>query len=300
MTPWGEVLVNRRSAYCTAMLAAFFLAGCGRTEDAKNAASDPQPPVAPIDTAGGDPTTGELRKRLGANEQAEFRRIGGRVRIAELADSGISDLQGLAGLELWAVDARGLPISDLSPLKGMPLQDLFLEETKVHDLSPLTGMALKKIYLTRTPVSDLTPLAGMSLSELNLFGSQVTDLAALAEVSVETLWLRETKISDISVLTGKRLVSLDLEGTTVADLRALAGMKSLQRLNIARSDISDLTPLKGLTLTRLIFTPQRITKGLDAVREMKTLTELDVELRDSDRLTPEEFWKRYDAGQFTP
>jgi len=275
------------------------LLGCGGSSSGEKPGLDPAPPLAPVDTSGGDPSTEELRSRLGANEVAQFRRIHGKVRIAELAESGVTSLEGLKGLGLWAVDAHGLPISDLTPLKEMPLQDLFLEGTEVTDLSPLQGKTLKKLYLTKTKVANLTPLRGMKLDELNLFGSRVTDISPLSESEIGTLWLRDTRVSDISPLAGKSLVSLDLQETLVADLSPLAAMKSLQRLNIARSDVSDLTPIADLKLTRLILTPKRIQKGLDAIRGMTSLTELDVELRDEGRLTPEQFWKRYEDGEFS-
>ena len=62
--------------------------------------------------------------------------------------------------------------------------------------------------------------------------------------------------------------------------------------------MTDLRPLAGLRLTRLIVTPKNITHGWDAVRNMSTLQELDVELREPQRWTPDEFWKRFDAGEF--
>ena len=73
-------------------------------------------------------------------------------------------------------------------------------------------------------------------------------------------------------------------------------MTSLQRLNIAGTAVTDLTPLAGLPLTRLILTPSRITTGLEVVRRMQTLTELDVTFREPSRLSPADFWRRYDAG----
>ena len=51
-------------------------------------------------------------------------------------------------------------------------------------------------------------------------------------------------------------------------------------------------------LTRLLFTPAKIAKGLDVVRAMNSLTELDVTFRDPQRLAPAEFWQRYEAGEF--
>ena len=46
----------------------------------------------------------------------------------------------------------------------------------------------------------------------------------------------------------------------------------------------------------LIFTPKNITKGLDVIRQMKSLKTIGT--RWDDRFPPAEFWKKYDAGEF--
>ena len=90
-----------------------------------------------------------------------------------------------------------------------------------------------------------------------------------------------------------------MQGTSFGDddLARLKGMP-LKRLNIAGTKVTDLTPLKNLKLTRLIFTPNRIRQGLDVVRTLSTLQELDVIFREPRRLQPTAFWAKYDAGEF--
>jgi hypothetical protein len=62
--------------------------------------------------------------------------------------------------------------------------------------------------------------------------------------------------------------------------------------------ISDLSPLEGMNLNALLFTPKNITKGLDVIRQMKSLKTIGVGLGDNDEFSPAEFWKKYDAGEF--
>ncbi|HXK48501.1 MAG TPA: hypothetical protein PLT09_13715 [Deltaproteobacteria bacterium] len=241
-----------------------------------------------------------LHKRIKAgnpeyNDQAQFAQVKNLGLVGDFTGSRISDLSPLAGIPFNALDLRGQPISDLRPLKIMPLTFLGIEDTKVADVSPLTGMRLSKLYLSNTPVSDLRPLASMPLNELMLVGTRVHDLEPLRGSPVGTLWLNNTPVSDIAPLSGCRLVSLTLEGTNVADLTPLAKMTSLKRLNIGRTPVTDLTPLKGLKLERLVFTPGSIRKGLDAARNMKTLTEVGTTL--DALMPPQEFWKRYDGKQ---
>ena len=63
--------------------------------------------------------------------------------------------------------------------------------------------------------------------------------------------------------------------------------------------VTDLRPLMGLLLERLILTPARITEGLEVVRQMPTLRELDIEFDGtSPTRSPATFWGAYDAGEF--
>lgn len=229
--------------------------------------------------------------------KAEFRvDERGRIVAAALAGSGIADITPLKGQPLAALDAASLPVADLVPLAGMALKELYLEKSKVEDLGPLEGMPLEKLYLSETSVADLSPLKGMQLAELNLLGTAVSDLSPLAEARIEQLWLNRCPVRDITPLANHPLVSLTLEATDVADISPLAQIPTLQRLHIAETPVTDLSPVASLSLTRLIFTPGRIERGLDGVRDMSTLTEIGPSLER--RLSPGEFWTEYDAGKF--
>ena len=69
---------------------------------------------------------------------------------------------------------------------------------------------------------------------------------------------------------------------------------SIQRLHIGQTPVLDLTPLAETELTRLIFTPARITKGLEIVRNMASIREIGTTLEK--RMRPKEFWGLYDKG----
>jgi hypothetical protein len=109
------------------------------------------------------------------------------------------------------------------------------------------------------------------------------------------LWLNETPVSDISALSDCPLVSLTLHKTLVKDLGPLANSR-LERLHIGETPVSDLTPLKGLSLKRLIFTPGRITKGIEIIREMKSIREIGPSFEN--RMNPSQFWSLYSEGKF--
>lgn len=214
--------------------------------------------------------------------------------VGDLSGGGVVDLGSLQGIPFGALDLKGLEVSDLAPLEGMPLVVLGLEDTRATDLSSLAGMKLKRLYLSNTSISDLKSLAGMPLEELMLVGTRVKDLRPLRGSPIQMLWLNNTPVTDISPLAKCPIVSLTLEGTGVSDLRPLSKMSSLKRLHIGGTRVRDLTPLKDLRLTRLIFSPKAINAGLEAIRHMNTLTELGTTLET--RMPPKQFWELYDQG----
>lgn len=199
--------------------------------------------------------------------------------MAEFVNANARDISSLQGYPLFYLGLRENPVEDLSPLQGMELRELYLEQTQVKDLGPLAGIPLQTVYLSQTPVSDLTPLADCPISYLNLLGTRVSDLTPLKKMPLDTLWLNETPVEDLGPLETTPLVSLTLHKTPVRDINVLGRMPTLQRLHIGETEVTDLRPLKNLRLQRLIFTPAKITEGLDAIRAMESLRELDVELR---------------------
>ncbi len=222
---------------------------------------------------------------------------GSPLRGAEFQAAGLKDLSPLEGLSLTFLSLRDNPVSDLRPLAKLPLEELYLEGTAVEDLSPLSGLPLRTLWLNKTPVADLRPLDGLPLTQINLLESRVVDLSPLAGMPLETVWLNDTKVTDLKPLAACPIVSLTLHRTAVSDISIARRWPTLQRLHIGETPITDLRPLDGLRLTRLIVTPKAIEHGWDAIRKMSTLNELDVELRDPPRWTPDEFWKRFDAGE---
>lgn len=227
----------------------------------------------------------------------------GRVILAvEAHDRNLKDISALRGMPLAALDLARTGVKDLAPLRGMPLREVYLEDTPVEDIGPLEGAPLEKLYLSRTKVDDLTPLKGaVYLKELNLVDAKVSDLAPLAGLpQLEMLWLTGCPVENIASLTRVRsLVSLTLEKTNVHDLAPLEG-HPLLRLHIGETPVTDLTPLRSMQLTRLIFTPGRIEKGMEYARNMRTLREMGTEFSDPrvrPPMAPADFWAKFDAGE---
>jgi len=92
---------------------------------------------------------------------------------------------------------------------------------------------------------------------------------------------------------------LDCQGTHVADLTPLKGLP-LKDLFFFLSDVEDVSPLAGMQLENVGLTPQRVRTGLESLRQMPSLKQVLLNWGPENTMTPEQFWKRYDAGEFRP
>jgi Leucine-rich repeat (LRR) protein len=278
-----------------------FLTGCSDKDETSTTEDDSySPPVleAPAKDMTREMSVEELMEKLGVGERGQAQKIGGKIRKVRLVQTNVKDLSPLKGLELIMLDLTFCSVKDLTPLEGMPLEELYLEKTDITDdsLAALTDMPLKILYLGSTEVTNISPLSGLPLRQLNLLDAPVESIQGIEEMPLQTLWVPGTNVSDLSPLKGKQLQSVDIARSKVTSLAPLAGMTTLQRLNMEAIEVTDLTPLEGLPLTRLIFNPAKIEKGLDMVRNMPSLQEVGLDFES--KMPPAQFWTKYDAGEF--
>jgi len=209
----------------------------------------------------------------------------------------LSDLSPLKGMPLTFLDCGWTKVSDLSPLQGMHLTVFQCGSTSVSDLSPLKNMPLTFLDCGGTQVSDLSPLKGMPLTRLICAPMRLTDLSPLRGMPLRSLNCSQNhQLSDLSPLKGMSLTELFCNDTSVSDLSPLKGMP-LRCLYCDKTRITDLSPLEGLELTEVALTPQQVRVGLDVLRRMPSLQKLRRNAWDASA-TPDEFWRRYDAGEF--
>lgn len=237
--------------------------------------------------------------------------------------SQVIDLSPLRGLPLRELDCFGTRVAKLEPLKELPLERLLLGECQDRDFTPLqeikglrdlnlTGSrwlhsldALRDLKLTSLSVSmcpqitDLSPLQGMPLESLSVDGcSRIKDLAPLSGMKLKSLHLERCfMVKDFSVLKTMPLNSLDLGNCgQFRDLKMLSGMKLEWLGIIGLKQVDDLTPLAGMKLKTVQLEPRLISKGMDVLRGMRSLEQ--IVLPGYVRLSPQEFWNRYDSGEF--
>jgi serine/threonine protein kinase len=206
----------------------------------------------------------------------------------------IENLSPLQGMRLRKLVFHNTQVSELTPLRGLPLTSLVCPSTLVADLSPLEGMQLTELNLESTEVSDLTPLRGMPLRELLCSGTHVRDLSPLEDLPLESLSISSTEVSDLSSLRDMPLTKLWCHHTNILDLSPLAKTR-LTLLLFNNTPVTDVSPLAGLELTTITLPPQNVTHGIDVLRHMQSLKSIGI---DGIAYPSEEFWQRYDAGEF--
>jgi len=314
--------VNRLTTWLVVTLMGTLLTGCGPEAPPPNAA---RPPSEQVDNSSSpadgndkvEPSQSDsesvaasddrivtpeqlvdaLRRKNPGFDEANIgmRPISADLLEMAINDPAVKDISPLRKQRIAKLDLRFCDVTDLSPLEGMPISELYLEENKrLSDLGPLRGMPLHKLYLSNTAVENLSPLRGAPLMELNAVGARIRDLSPLVESPLQMLWLTDCPVTDLAPLKKVPLVSLTLENTPVEDISPLAGT-SLQRLHIGGTKVKDLTPVGQMGLSRLIFTPERIEKGIDVVRKSESIGEIGNDFEH--RLTPDEFWILYDEGK---
>jgi serine/threonine protein kinase/uncharacterized membrane protein len=252
----------------------------------------------------------------------------------KVSDAGLAHFKDCKNLTSLYVD--GTPVGDASLIHFKDcknLTSLNLNDTRVSDAGLCHFQDCKNLThldLARTRVSDMG-LAHFrdckNLTELHLDGTRVGDAGLIHFKdckNLTSLKLNKTRVSDAGLIhfkdckaltelnlartrlsdvglahfkDCKNLENLHLDGTQVGDA-GLAQLKGipLTVLWIDNTSITDLIPLQGMPLEAIYLSPKKITRGLDILRDMKSLKIIGIAWNQT--WPPAEFWKRYDNGKF--
>jgi hypothetical protein len=63
-------------------------------------------------------------------------------------------------------------------------------------------------------------------------------------------------------------------------------------------NVRDLTPLRGMNVTEILLTPKHVKKGMEVLRQMKSLKTIGIGWGAEARWSANDFWKKYDSGEF--
>jgi Leucine-rich repeat (LRR) protein len=226
----------------------------------------------------------------------------------QVTDAGLAilkDRQNLIGLALYKT-----PVTDagLEHLKGLTnLASIELSDTKTtHAGIAALQKALPKCQIHWSDANKRAAAYVLSIGGIVSVNHQDRDIRAVPDLPKEpyvltraTLTAKE-KVTDAGLANFKdckNLTRLELNGTRVTDA-GLAHCKGipLTALAIENTDVTDLGPLQGMPLAEVRLTPKKITRGLDVLRDMKSLQTIGIAPNQS--WPAAEFWARHDKGEF--
>lgn len=221
---------------------------------------------------------------------------GMKLSLLHCTSNRVRDLSPLSGMPLKTLVINNCQISDLSPLTGMQLDSLTADLNPIADYSPLIGMPLTNLSFDFRPMRDtqvvrsLAMLKKMRYMSIDAFWQQeqstqaaldvwLKSVAAMPpdrQVEAVTAKLKEMnpkfngKISHKIVNDVVAELAFSADGIVeLAPVRALPGLQTLlcSGSGPGRSNLFDLSPLKGLKLTALGINHTRVST-LEPLRGM--------------------------------
>jgi formylglycine-generating enzyme required for sulfatase activity/Leucine-rich repeat (LRR) protein len=238
-----------------------------------------------------------------------------KLTFLDCSRTQVSDLSPLKGLKLIKLHCDLTKVTDLSPLQGMPLREIILDFKAERDTEILLSITtLEKIngkdakeFLKGASTSALPPLDPAWLKAVAAMKPPDQIEAVKAELMkrnpdfdgkfttaapggfVNSIDLLTNTVTDLSPLRGfPKLVFVKVLGSPykgkLKDLSPLADLKAINQLSCGHSQITDLTPLKGLPLGLLAVANTPVS-DLTPLQGMK-LYLLDVHFTKVTDLTP--------------
>ena len=210
-------------------------------------------------------------------------------RFNQLRDhSPLAEIQGLTSLTIrsWP---ENVDISVLAKLTNLTSLNLGFYQGNIESLSPLSQLSMlsklsKLTICFRRPV-DLSPLSALAnLTELDLYYcSNVSDLSPLHKLKGLTRLALSGAATDndlriIVENNHQTLMSLNIgKDSKVSDLRPVSKLSNLVSLDISGQEISDLSPLAGLSkLNRLTLKNCPNVGSLDAIAGLKEMSRISL------------------------
>jgi hypothetical protein len=193
---------------------------------------------------------------------------------------------------------------DLSVLAGKPITHLSMNSTRVADFSPMRQMPLEHLEMNRLAAANLADLGFIPTAKLKTldidYNASVHDLSSLRGAGIEDLSVSGTAVTDISALaTMPNLVNVQLTETMISDVTPLAG-PNIQRVMIDGCPrLRSVAPLARLANLRTLALPPA-ARDVESLRGMKSLAWIGYgyvpQLTDTARHESNiaAFWKMYD------
>lgn len=207
-----------------------------------------------------------------------------QLNVVDLSNAGIQSLAGLQyAKNLTHLRLYGNEIDDLTPLEHLTqLREVDVRNNYITSIDALADLKdLGRLYISNNSISSIEVVRGFNrLHTFHASGNQITSLSALADADdLQWLEISNNAITDLTPLADKRkLKQLNVANNHIQTLDVLADLpNTLQKLNVAGNEISDLMPLEHMTrLQTLDFSGNQV-QHLAPLESLTGLNELNAE-----------------------
>ena len=207
-----------------------------------------------------------------------FRPENDRTWFLAIDSPAFADLSILRGFPISNLVIQNTAVTDLNPLADLPLKTLHLGECAgLRDFAPLALCRLLEEIRLPSQAQEIEFLRELPNLKRLSYHSQINAhvmaagnfwkawdgrrwFVALREAGFDfvasqflagtwSVTVRSSDFRDATIFGGSNVRWLDFQGTAFGDLRALADFH-LERLDIRRTAVADLSPLRGSVLAR--------------------------------------------------
>ena len=222
---------TKLTLFFTVLAAALFLGGCAT-------------PETQLKTESSKTVEREIRRMAGKGEgiltDVDYLKVG----HINLHGKNVNDISLLAKCKnLTEINLTyNYILEDITPLKGLKkLRHLALEHNNISDISPLAELTeMEWLGISSNHITDITPLEKLKkLQSLSIGDNKIQDISVVQNfTALESLHIRFTSVKDLSPLKGLSLVILDASDSLINDLGPLGEMKTLKKLQVHKSLVS--------------------------------------------------------------
>jgi len=196
-----------------------------------------------------------------------------------IADLGGVNFDSLANAQIKILNLEGNQISDITLLQSLGnIRELNLNRNRVVDISPLENLALLvELSLRENDIGKIEPLSGLhDLEYLNIHSNaNISSALPLGSLTgLETLIMENVVLGDdIQLLSAmEHLTDLNIANSQVSDISPLRNLTRLRELKLAGNDVADISPLAGLV--NLTYLNLHSNSRIESILPLENLTNL--------------------------
>ena len=167
-----------------------------------------------------------------------------------ITDTGIRQLDAIAGLHLTQLTVNDLTQDPSSILANMPLQTCAADNCQIRSLDFCRGKDLRNLNLAENAITSIEALHGLPLRNLDLSDNQITQLDTIASLPhLVKLTANDNPLTATSRLDAPRLRDLAIQDTQLQTLPIMpSGLVILSTVGSPLTDASSLAGLRPQTI----------------------------------------------------